>query len=386
MTLAGAQDLSDQSRLVQALDDFHQNSGRLTNSYQDLRIQVERPGPQVTSGQQTTYLADQLSSLLELLPAGVILIDEKGRIDRFNQSAVQLLKPLSWGRRWSEIYEESLKETHREDEWLLKDGRLLTVAQCSLATGGHILVLLDVTEERQLEARLQHQQRLSSMGEMVARMAHQVRTPLSTAILYAGQLSRATIGPEQRIQVTERLLSCLRHIESMVGEMLSFSRRGTQHYLIIDLGSVLQQVVDTISPRLSDQQAAVVPHMGVEGRALVTGHQDGLIAVLLNLVENALQHGGEAVEIHIALDRMGEGFLIQVTDDGPGIPEELREQIFDPFFTTDSRGTGLGLAVAQTIVKGHGGMLECCEHSESGACFLVWLPETIINHQGGSNQ
>jgi len=376
MATQSAQDFPDQSTLVQAFGEFNQNSGRLTDSYQDLQIQVNRLRTQIarTSGPRNAYLTDQLNTLLELLPVGVILVDSKGRIDRFNESASQLIESLSWGRRWPEIQQEALDEAPKQDEWRMKTGKLLRVIQSSLVRGGHILVLVDITEERQLEAQLQHQQRLSAMGEMVARMAHQVRTPLSTAILYAGQITHTASQPQRQALVTEKLLGCLRHIEAMVGEMLNFSRQSSREYASVDLQQVLQKVNDGILPRLEDQDAKMLFHSNIKSEARVVGSQDALVAVLLNLVENAVQHGGQEVAINVVLDQVADGFLIQVSDDGPGIPNAIRERIFEPFYTTNTRGTGLGLTVAKTIVKEHGGVLECCNNDAQGACFLVWLP------------
>jgi len=129
-----------------------------------------------------------------------------------------------------------------------------------------------------------------------------------------------------------------------------------------------------ILPRLEDQDAKMLFHSNIKSEARVVGSQDALVAVLLNLVENAVQHGGQEVAINVVLDQVADGFLIQVSDDGPGIPNAIRERIFEPFYTTNTRGTGLGLTVAKTIVKEHGGVLECCNNDAQGACFLVWLP------------
>lgn len=392
----GQVDQPKEYELVEAFQEFNQTTERLSASYRQLEGQLaqithhlNRPAPSAPAvkhpdGQQNKELADQFSVLLELLPAGVVLVDGKGRVDRFNSVAQNLFATLSWGRRWHEVRDESLDQLQIQgDEWLMGDQRVLTVARCDLLSGGSILLFMDVTEERRMQVELQHRRRLSLMGEMTARLAHQVRTPLATALLYAGQIGREQLTDQRRQHVNAKLVSCLRHIESMVGDMLTFSRSQQMQKQPLDLRTILQRAVATLEPRFREQKAELVTEINLSDEAIVMGHEDGLLASLMNLMENALQQVSTDLRLRLSLDKTHEGFLIRVADNGPGVPADIRDRIFEPFFTTGSRGTGLGLAVAANFIEEHEGRLSYCEQQTQGACFQIWLPEAEVLDSSG---
>ena len=341
----------------------------------------ERQYTQIDSAQ----LDDRLSGLLEMLPAAVILVDGRGRVDRFNQAAEILFPNLSWGRRWHEVAEERLLDTAAENEWLLKGDLCVRVTGRTLADAGQILVLLDITDQRRLERQLLRQERLSVIGEMASQLAHQIRTPLATAVLYAGHLSNARASVDERARYGTKLLERLRHTEQLIADMLTFARGG--HFLAeqTDLRQVVEDAIDIVTPRLTAQRVRLDWQANGISQAPLQGNRDALIGAIVNLLNNSLDQRQGGASIAMELNRERDQFRVTVRDDGPGVRAELRDRIFDPFFTTREGGTGLGLAVVQAVAIEHGGSIDYAGTADSGAVFELRLPGTQDPHQARSD-
>lgn len=356
-------------------EDLSRAYGRLETQVAELTRELTRSRPaQDTEQLQKQQLADRLSTLLEAMPAAVVLVDGRDRIDRFNPAAEILFEGLCWGRHWSQVLEDNLLSRMGPGDWVLRNQLRVNVSQRPLGDGGQILVMIDTTEQRELEERLQRQSRLSDMGEMAAQLAHQIRTPLATALLYGGQLGRSDLSDTQRSQFAATLVEGLKHTEKLVGDMLAFSRGGHFVACPVSLRNILERAVDMLGPRLRSQAVDLALAVDETPADTLLGNQDALVGVFQNLIENALNHTGEGAHIGISLKFSADSAQVVVEDDGPGIPHDIRQHIFDPFFTTRERGTGLGLAVAQSVLLAHGGNIRTCGSAFGGACFRVTLP------------
>ena len=369
--------------LEQAFGLFNQLSSQLTDAYGQLEDRVASLTAELAQARQQRlaervqkeHLADQLAVLLEALPAGVILIDVRDRVDRFNPAAEHLFPSLAWGRRWPEICQEAVETMPMPGDWQLLDGRRVSVSQRPLIDRGRILVIVDITEQRQLQERAERQDRLGAMGEMAAQLAHQVRTPLSTAVLYAGHLANSRLDETRRRAFAAKLLDGLRHTETLVREMLAFSRGGNFSRRSVALVDVVETALSVITPRLRQLGAVVDCDIEPLGGRRVMGNLDALAGALRNVIDNALDHCGTDPRLRIAgrIDSRGLAELA-VHDNGPGIDPALLTRIFDPFFTTRERGTGLGLAVVQSVVLEHDGGVTATPSPDGGACFTLQFP------------
>jgi two-component system sensor histidine kinase FlrB len=370
----------DPQALTTAFLRFNELSTRLSDAYAQLEAQVAQLNAQLACSRRSRLnerlnkeqLADRLTGLLEMLPAAVVLVDGRDRIDRFNHAAEQLLPSLAWGRRWHEVLQEQRVGSPGGTEWRLAGGQRVSVTTRELSDRGRILVLVDVTEQRELETQLQRRERLSAMGEMAAQLAHQVRTPLATAVLYAGQLA-GELQPEQRRRFSDKLLSRLRHTECLVADMLAFARGGRYLPEPVDLRRLVAEAADTVAPRYAANGVRLCQRVPAGEPALTLGNRDALTGAVINLLNNALEHGGAGVRVQLELEVGEQACCIRVLDDGPGIAAALRDQIFDPFFTTREGGTGLGLAVVQAVLLEHGGSVSC-RADGPGARFELMLP------------
>jgi two-component system sensor histidine kinase FlrB len=375
--------VDDPQSLAHAFGVFNDLSERLTTAYgqlegrvADLTRELSRSRRERLSERaQKEHLADQLGVLLEALPAAIVLIDVRDRVDRFNPAAEQLFPGLAWGRRWSEVKDEVVVAEPTPGDWRLRDGSRVSVSQRPLNDRGRIMVVVDVTDQRRLQERVERQDRLTAMGEMAAQLAHQVRTPLSTSVLYAGQLAKGSLDDRQRQQFSEKLLEGLRHTESLVREMLAFSRGGNFTAHPIHIEDALSTAVAGLQPRLHKLRAQLDLRLDDVLGCRVAGNLDALAGAFSNLIDNALNHGGEGVAIGVtARIEAGQSVSLRFEDNGPGIDPLAMPRIFDPFFTTRERGTGLGLAVVQAVVLEHGGSLCAGDAASGGARFDIQLP------------
>ncbi len=374
---------ADPASLESAFGVFNELSERLAAAYGQLEARVAALTEELVRSRrerhderaQKEHLADQLGVLLEALPAAIVLVDVRDRVDRFNPAAEQLFPGLAWGRRWSEVKREVVLDEPGPGDWCLRDGRRVSVSQRPLNDRGRILVVVDVTDQRRLHERLERQDRLTAMGEMAAQLAHQVRTPLSTAVLYAGQLAKGGLSAAQREQFSDKLLEGLRHTETLVRDMLAFSRGGSFSARPVRIDEALSTAVEGLGPRLRRLNARLDIRVDDAEACRIAGNLDALAGAFSNLIDNTLNHGGDGVAILIRARRTGsQALALAFEDDGPGIDPVALPRVFDPFFTTRERGTGLGLAVVQAVVLEHGGTLSAGRSALGGARFDIQLP------------
>ena len=335
-----------------------------------------------SADQQISYLRQEtarLNHILQVMPAGVVVIDGNGLVRQANQLAQQLLGEPLEGQLWRTIIQRSFKpQADDGHEVSLIDGRKVKLSITPLVNEpGQLIVMTDLTETRQLQQRIGHMQKLSSLGKMVASLAHQIRTPLSAAMLYAANLSNNTLSKEMRSQFADKLLSRLRDLESQVNDMLLFAKSGGEQVVSqLSLQSLLQEVQLGAEVMLNKQQAKLTLTLP-EPDVLVLGNKAALAGALQNLIHNALTFMPQDARIRLCACRdeaQPKWINISVTDNGPGIKKEHLKQIFEPFFTTRSHGTGLGLAVVKTVAQSHHGKVSVTNVNGGGACFTIRLP------------
>ncbi len=384
--------------LYDAFQQFNLASEQLAGSYQQLQSKIVQLNDERSSVcderlrqlVEKEHVANRLAGLLEALPAAVVVLDSNSRVVDFNQAAEALLGLPLESECWSAVWENIRQRVERDASLdgttpLPANGCLLSITERNLEHGaGRILVLVDVTETRQLQERLNHQERLSAMGEMAAQLAHQIRTPLSSALLYTSHLSRSDIDAAQRQCFSERLRSRLQHVERQINDMLSFAKNGVSSVEPVLLSSLLNEFVLNSELQLDAAGATVVLHDATDGSANVLGNRDALLGALNNLMMNALEHGATCIEVTLAhVNSDQERASIKIKDNGTGVPVDLQDRLFEPFFTTRSDGTGLGLAVVQNVLLHHQGEVKLEQTPEPGATFLLSLP---LAHEENSSQ
>lgn len=374
--------------LEEAFRTFSQLSENLTASYQVLENRVAEltaelavaRGDNAAHGEEKERLASRLQSLLHALPGGVVVLDGAGCVQQCNPAAVALLGEPLLGIAWRNIILRAFAPRSDDGhEISLRDGRLVSIATTPLGVEpGQILLLTEVTETRRLQQRLNHHQRLSAMGEMAASLAHQIRTPLASALLYASHLQRPSLELPERQRIGAKIQSRMRHLEQLVNDMLLFSRGAAVGSDAVAVAELLSEVRKVFDANLVADGARISINDAAPG-AMLQGNRETLVSALLNLVNNALQasgtHGQVQLQAMYVLEQSGIATVdLLVSDNGPGIPADIQARLFEPFFTTRAQGTGLGLAVVQAIAQGHHGVAWFESTPGVGSRFAMRLP------------
>ncbi|MEP3855472.1 MAG: ATP-binding protein [Porticoccus sp.] len=372
------------SQLEQAFKVFNQLSHQLDTSYRDLEGKVTGLTEELARARSARLselaekerLAHRLSSLLSVLPGGVLILDSGYIIRDANPEALELLGEPLIGKYWEAVLARAapLQQLSGRELELHSGKKISVVSRLLDGSSDHVVLITDVSEIHQLQEQLGRKKRLTALGEMAARLAHQIRTPLSATTLYLAQLARADLKAEQRQRIVGKVNERLGHMGNLLHSMLSFVRGETPVTETILLNQVLQQFEETVRPTL-EQHHAVMSIPYVDNSLELVGDLDELVGVLGNLAMNAIEAAKGPVVIDLWVGALNPDWLqIRFRDDGPGIPEELLERIFDPFFTTRAQGTGLGLAVVAMAVSKHGGEISVTNRSTGGLEFVINLP------------
>jgi two-component system sensor histidine kinase FlrB len=372
------------SASAQAREALGQMSRQLSESFQLLEARMNSLQGELewVSAQRLQELAEKerlasrLQNLLDVLPAGIVVLDGAGRVRDGNPVAVALLGEPLVGELWRTVIARAFAPRHDDGhEVSLRDGRRLSIAIRSLdGEPGQLVLLNDLTETRHLQGELARHERLSALGRTMASLAHQIRTPLTAALLYASHLEEGGLAPEQQQRFAGRLKERLHELENQVRDMLVFAR-----------GEL--PLADRLVPQalFTALREAAAPHLGNcpvrwqldAGSGLLACNRDMLVGAILNLIHNALQAMAGNVRparLKVHLYRRDAELRLAISDTGPGIPPAVRQRLGEPFLSTKTTGTGLGLPVALAMAKAHGGRLTVRSQLGGGTLVTFILP------------
>ena len=374
----------DPRELEQAFSLFNIASEQLAATYTGLQNQVGSLTRElaIANGElnrqflEKEALSQRLAALLAALPAGVVVVDESEHVIEANVAAQAMLGSRLKGLPWAVVQACALRPTSAADAWetLASPSRRLALSISPLlGATARILLFHDITDAHALQVELARHQRLSAMGEVAARLAHQLRTPLATAMLYASQLSRPELAQIERIRFGDKVVARLKHLEHLIQDMLLFVRGeavGREPIAVADLLSDLQQVLE---PQMLERGLvfSVVPDATPVS---VVASRDALSGALVNLLENAMQNCASGAAITLSSEIENEHVWLRVADTGSGIDAVTLERLFEPFFTTRPDGTGLGLAIVRSVAQAHGGEVEVQSSPGQGSLFALRLP------------
>ena len=367
--------------LQRAFDVFNQVSQALTLAYHGLQGRVESLTAElaVANGElRRQYeakeaLSERLSLLLNSLPAGVMVLDSAACVSAANPAACAMFGPEIIGKNWPALAPTRLLATDTPGEWQVHSRRLAIVESPLDSAGGRILLIHDVTAAHDLKAELERNQRLVAMGEMAASLAHQLRTPLATALLYSANLGREDLADAARIRFAGKTTAQLQRLERLIQEVLLFARGESIGRDTIRAEQLLSDAAQTVQPLFLEKSVAFRVSCQA-GQVIVTGSRKALAGALVNLLENALQACAAGGQVILAATTCGRQLRIGVCDTGSGISPEVQERVFEPFFTTRGQGTGLGLAIALGVVRAHRGTIKVSSISGQGSEFVILLP------------
>ena len=389
-------------QLEKVFETFNRVSEELDTSYRVLQVRVSTLTQELAEARsqrlqelaEKERLANRLALLMSELPGGVVVVDGCGVITQANaaaetffQQAGAQTRPVRaldthqslLGKAWPLLMAEASRDggvSQNSTELLLGNGRRLSVSRQPLSDANEELILLtDTTRLHDLQETVSRDKRLSALGEMAARLAHQIRTPLSSALLYVSHLARPSATASERERVSAKVVDSLRHMEGLVNSMLTFVRGGPVVFEAIELHSFSEELLALIEPLVNKSGGRLNADVRLgSGEKTIEGDRDELIGAVLNLVNNAIDVADKTLCLDIAITTVAGALKITVADNGPGVAADIRERIFDPFFTTRVKGTGLGLAVVAMTVRSHGGKISLDTRADGATVFCLQLP------------
>jgi len=366
---------SRRSDLKAAFLAFGSMSEQLSGAFDALRDQVAQlRGELAAANDGKEHLAARLSALVNGLPGGVLVLDARGVIVEINPASVHLLGEPLLGQPFTAVLARAAVDANASPEHTeMRTGRFVNLSRRALALGGEVVLLTDVTEAHLMQVFLNRQQRLLTMGELAAGLAHQIRTPLATALLYASQMTLPGRTPPDLSRCAEKTVGSLKQLDRLVNDMLAFAHGGAARE-IVSVSALLEQVAQWLRPamrkgiRLTIRTQA--PNLTVRANA------PSLVSAVLNLATNALQAARADLDLELLARRGADGRAqIVVSDNGPGIPSHVRDRIFEPFFTTRAQGNGIGLSIVKSVIEAHHGSVHLAEAGPgAGATFVIDLP------------
>lgn len=370
----------------QALQDaflqFNRLSQELEGSYKSFQDQVYQLNEELEFARRKNdsetrsrlQLRSKYASLLNILPAGVIVLNAKGEITEANVFATELLGTSLLGKRWQNII-DSCFSPQRDDghEVSLLNGKRVKLETRALDfEPGQIILITDQTATRELQQQLSQNERLSALGKMSSALAHQIRTPLSAALLHAGNLRDMPLSREQAQRIADKLSKNLQQLEGQVRDMLVFSRANIPLDDQLSVAEFADAIVESMIDAFEAAQVELLLDFCIgnvflehdtwqqaASSYLLRCNKATLLGAVVNLLNNALQASllGESVHCEFRLndDAQQSRLTVLVSDSGCGIHPEVLARINqgENFATTKNTGTGLGLTVVRAVSAAH---------------------------------
>jgi PAS domain S-box-containing protein len=373
----------DVSQVDFVVGTFHDVVAQLKEKERELEILRER------AEDRATAIEGYNENILQSVPSGVISFDVDMRVAKVNHAAEKILEidgEKVAGKDQTEVLNRPITD-FLNDKKLIERGEVayttpsgkriwlgLTLSPLKDKVGsviGQILVFTDLTHLKAIEAQIELRKRLSSLGEISAGIAHEMRNPLAVISGYTKLLSRKA---EKSLKPTVDAISKeIVVMDRIISDFLSFAKPAELNIEDVDLKALIENCAASVAEERDD----ITVGLDIAGLPPVRGDEVLMRQAFSNLIHNsaeAMPQGGSiAITASCQKDRSRGALAVSVSDTGHGISDNIKDKIFLPFFTTKERGTGLGLAIVHKIVVSHGGSISV-ESSEKGTTFRIRLP------------
>ena len=349
----------------------------------------------------------EAADVLRNIPTGIVTVDQAGHLLYCNPAAEQILgfKERLWRGRpimpefakiapefWAAITATArrgvramrVEATVRRPDRTFPIGVTTTTLELEPATEPRVTAIFtDISDSKRLEELHLRAERLEAVAELSASLAHEIKNPLASIRSSVEQLGRAKrANPDEKF-LTSLVVRESDRLSRLLSEFLDFSRVRATECRPLDLHTVAGAAIRLVREHPDCPADAVIDLAG--GATPMEGDEDLLHRVVSNLVLNAVQAGGKDARVVVRTGRPGpqevpggagieHPVMLTVTDNGPGIPENLRARLFEPFVTGRVGGTGLGLAIVQRAVEAHRGLVLVDSTAGRGTTFTVYLP------------
>ncbi len=345
-----------------------------------------------------------MKRIVESLTSGLATLDSMGRINFWNGPAQEITK-LNFKdihlKPFLEIFPDASAQFDQNGELLpgeARPWRLETQFQCpngeekilgfslaslrhgTEASQGSLVIFQDLTRYREMEEKVKRADQLAAVGELAARIAHEIRNPL-TSLSGAIEVLKNQLALEKQDQkLMDIAVRETDRLSQLLTDFLLFAKPMSPQLEEVEVRNLIQEASELFSRSHGNKKISLKLNLKVSTFLWADSRQ--LSQMMWNLMTNAadsMPQGGE-IEINLMEDIGKREVIVEVRDEGIGIPHEIREKIFHPFYTTKTRGTGLGLAVVRRIVEDHGGSISF-ESLQGGTIFRVRFPKTLKENQ-----
>jgi len=342
--------------------EIHRLTDDLAKSNANLKQQIEAKG----------RIAEELAALLSALPTGVIILQD-WRIYAFNDVSSVIAPWLKVGMQWAVPKTWTAIEENHYKTSMDEDSLIIRSETRNLANGRQMLLLHDATATYRAREEAERESKLAAMGKMTAEIAHQLRTPLATATLYASHLSRENLSKENQRQFASKLSQQLAWLDDLVSRMMRFLSERPAQAEVVSVYSFLNELKQSVDALF--ESAAVSLDFHIEGGDhLLTIQRDQVRSGIVSVLENALGVSRREQSVTVLAKAARSRLDIFIEDEGPGISDAMLGRLFEPFATSSQGGTGLGLAIAKAAIEAHGGQIHARNRATGGAVFHIVLP------------
>jgi two-component system sensor histidine kinase FlrB len=357
-----------EARLLEnAFQEFSKASDSIISYYSVLENQIRQLKKEVEEkNAELERAGEYLYNLLNSLPVGVVVTDREtvlfaNKTARKLGSGDLLSQLNNGGRKSGELKQGS--GYYRWNKEQLING----------FEGREVIVFEDVTEIERMKERLERDERLMAMGEMAARIAHEIKNPLGSMELFLSMLLNGKLKLKDK-QYVDYVLFGVKTIDRIINNILSYTKPKTLALSEASLSQVVRETVDFMAVSAQSRGIAIEFDCRFETHSYFD--PDLMKLVIMNFISNAI----DAIDrsdglITIGVQAEEKHAVIMVRDNGTGMSEELQKNIFNPFFTTKDKGVGLGLFIVYNIVKAHGGYIELDSAEGSGTSFFIYIPK-----------
>lgn len=333
------------------------------------------------------------SSVLENMTEAVIVFDKNGVMSFINSSAEKLfyIKSSDYlDRKLSEL-NYSIEETFLKkisahenksfelDTSINNENKTLF---CSLSEfeenqneSKFIAVIRDITDIKLLEEEAKRNEKLSAMGELASGVAHEIRNPINAIGMIAQRLNKEftpTENQDEYKKITELLRNEVNRINKIITQFLNYAKPLELKITQINCSGFFEEIYQLFIPQANQKNIKFIKQG--DDNLIVRFDADLIKQSLMNIIQNAFDAVNEKGEVLLKYYQTGNQFIIEISDNGIGIPPEIQKKIFDLYFTTKKDGNGLGLSIAQKIINQHNGTISISSKINQGTTFKIILP------------
>jgi two-component system sensor histidine kinase FlrB len=352
--------------LKNAFQEFVRASDSLTSYYLNLENRISQLNMEVNEKNKELERAkESFYNILSSLPVGVVVRSRKSAV--FTNKEAQRLGLARFAAR--------LQKDSAEVGELKSEKGCFRWRKSAFAAGleaQEVIVFEDVTEVQKMKERSERDERLRAMGEMAARIAHEIKNPLGSMQLYLSMIAKGKMGDKEK-QFVNSVIFGVNTIDRIINNLLSYTRPKTVVLREAVLSRVVKEAIDFMSVSIGSKAIDIEFSSSYDEVSLFD--PDLIKLPLMNFTSNAMEAITDKGTISVNVREEGRYVLATFADDGMGMSEETRKNIFNPFFTTKDKGVGLGLFIAHNIIKAHDGYVEVESEKGKGSSFTIYLPK-----------